>query len=143
MKKFWQQVSKKDLIFVSLIFVAVIVLSIFESDNKIQVSFAADSVTAKAPKYSLNIPYDMVARAELVDMPDRGEVMDGTDDMASRTGRWENETWGEYYVCADLDASNCIVAYLEDGQVFVFSRKDNEETARIFEEFQAYLNKYQ
>ena len=141
MKRFWQLVSKQDLVFVSLIFVAVIVLSIFESANKIKVTFAEDSVTAEAPKYSLNIPYDMVARAELVDMPDSGEVIEGMDDLASRTGHWENETWGEYYVCADLDASTCIVVYLDDGRVFVFSRKDNEETAQVFETFQTYLEK--
>lgn len=139
MKKLWSMVSKRDLVFVSLIFVAVIVLSVFESANKIKVTFDEEAVTAKAPKYSLNIPYTLIERAELVEMPDRGEVIDGTDDMAARTGHWKNETWGEYYVCADCDTSNCIVSYLEDGRVFVFSRKDDAETAGLYETLQTYL----
>lgn len=138
-KKFWKLVSKRDLIFGSIIFVLVIVLTFFESANKVTVKFGEEAVDIKAPKYSMNIPYEMVASVELVEIPDRGETEDGRDDMVTRTGLWNNEAWGEYYACLDLQTTNCIVVHLNDGRIFVFSRRSNDETAAVFETFQTYL----
>ncbi len=139
MKKFWKLVSKRDFFFILIIFISVGILSFFESADKVKVEFGDDAVTIAAPRYSMNIPYDMVVSVELMDMPDQGEVIQGNDDMTVRTGNWVNDTWGEYFVCADLDATKCIVAYLDDGQIFVFSRKDNEETTTLYETLQANL----
>lgn len=139
-QKFWKLVSKKHLIFGVLLFAAVIALSLSQSAEAVTVTFGDSAVDIAASRFSMNIPYDMVDHAELVEIPDRGDVIDGTDDMAVRTGQWTNDTWGEYFVCADLDASNCIAVHLNDGRIFVFSRKDNAETAQIFETFQTYLN---
>ena len=139
MKKFWQLVSKKDFFFILAIFIGVIIMSFFESANKVQVVFGSDAVDIAAPRYSMNIPYEMVDSVELVPMPDAGKVTQGNDDMTCRTGSWKNEVWGEYFVCADLDASDCIVARLKDGRIFVFSRKDNASTAQDYETLQSYL----
>lgn len=94
----------------------------------------------KAPKYSMNVPYDMVESIELVEIAEPGENVKGRDDMVTRTGIWENEAWGEYYACLDLQTSQCIVIHLDDGRTFVFSRRSNEETAEIFETFRTHLN---
>ena len=140
-EKFWKLVSKKDLVFVTLIFVAVIVFSFLESGNKVKVEFTDVSVNAvSSSKYYLDIPYNAVERIELVDTAQRGENIDGRDDMVTRTGRWKNDSWGEYYACIDLQTSKCIVVHLDDGRIFVFSRKNDEETAMIFETFQSHLD---
>lgn len=139
MKKFWQLVSKRDLVFVSLLFVAVIILSIFESANKVKVSFGDTAVDIKSAKYSMNIPYEMVSGIDLVPLEDAGEVIEGADDMAGRTGLWKNEAWGEYYICADLDVQTCIAVHLDDGRLFVFSRKDAESTEADYQEFLSHL----
>ena len=138
-EKFWKLVSKKDLVFVTIIFAIVIVMTFVETATKVKVTFGDESVDIEAPRYSMNIPYEMVDSIELTEMPDRGEVVEGTDDMVSRTGTWENETWGEYYVCANLNSTNCVVVRLADGRIFVFSNKNNETTAENFETLEAYL----
>ena len=138
--KFWKLVSKKHLVFGTLLFVVVIVMSMFEAKGKVKVNFDETAVDIVSPKYHMNIPYDIVDHIELMELPDKGEVIKGSDDMSVRTGNWKNEAWGEHYICVNLSSTNCIAVYLEDGRVFVFSRYSNSENARDFETFQNYLN---
>ncbi len=139
MKKFWQLVSRKDLVFGIVLFVLVIGYGAFESYNKVKVDFGEESVDVVSSKYIMNIPYDMVEGIELVDMPDAGEIIDGRDDMSLRYGTWENEAWGKYVVCADLSAGNAVVVHLDDGRTYVFSRRSNEVTQEIYHTFQTHL----
>lgn len=137
--KFWQSISKRDLGFGIILFALVIGISLFQPSNKIIAEFGEDSVDVKSSRYAMNIPYEMVRSIELVDKPDMGEAVDGHDDMILQTGTWENETWGKYEMCTEIATDNCIVVHLTDGRTFVISRRDNEETAKVFETFQGYV----
>ena len=138
-KKFWKLVSKKDLVFISLIFVAVIVFSFVETQNKVKVSFGEESVDVTSAKYTMNIPYELIKDVQLMDLPEAGKVISGRDDMTIRYGTWNNDHFGEYYICADLAAENCIVVQLKDGRFFLFSRLSTAETSALFETLQTYL----
>ena len=73
-------------------------------------------------------------------LPEPGErLADAYDDDILRAGVWQNETWGEYIIVADLDATNCIKMDLNDGRTLVFSRKNNEATEKDFAELQNFL----
>ena len=137
--KFWQSISTKDFGFGVILFALVIAVSIFQPSNKIIAEFEEDSVTFKSSKYVINVPYDMVSRIELTDKPDMGNEVDGHDDMILQTGIWKNDAWGEYTQCTEIATDNCIVIHLNDGRIFVVSRRDNAETQKVFEEFQTYL----
>lgn len=139
MKKFWQVVSKPYFFFGLAIFAIVIVISLIQSTMLVKVDFGADAVDISSSKYSMNIPYDMVDSIELTAMPDRGEEVDGFDDLTLRTGQWANDEWGSYYVCANLNVTDCIVVRLTDGRIFVFSYKSNDATAEVYETFQSHL----
>ena len=139
MKKIWNFLSKKDLIFGLIILTLVIVMS-FKPSNKVRFSFAEDSVDIKTTRYQMNIPYDMVESLELVDKPDMGEKVDGYTDNIIANGLWKNEAWGDYTACIEVYTDNCILVHLTDGRLFVLSRRDNEETKRVYEEFLTYLN---
>jgi len=138
MKKFWQVVSKKDLIFGLILFTLTILISMKPS-NKVRVEFEDTSVDIVTTKFSMNIPYDMVASTALVDRPDLGDQLDGYTDNIVAYGFWKNDTWGEYTACIEVATENCIEIHLTDGRIFVISRRDNEETQKVFEEFQTYL----
>lgn len=138
-EKFWKLVNKRYLAFGIFLFAAAITISLIESTWKVKVQFEDTAVDIRTKQYSMNIPYDMVESIELVEMPDAGEIIKGGDDMTFRYGQWRNETWGEYVVCADLDATDCIVVHLDDGRIFVFSRRNNEATAEDFATFQSHL----
>ncbi|MBQ3193516.1 MAG: hypothetical protein IJB59_08125 [Oscillospiraceae bacterium] len=137
--KFWQSISTKDFGFGVILFALVIAVSLFQPSNKIIAEFEDTEVTVKSSRYTMTIPYEMVASIELVNKPDMGEAINGNDDMILQTGTWRNETWGEYHMCTEIATDNCILIHLTDGRIFVISRRDNEETAKVFEEFQSYL----
>ena len=137
--KFWQSISTKDFGFGVILLALVVAISLFQPSNKIIAEFNEDSVDFKSSKYVINIPYEMVGNIQLMDKPDMGTALDGHDDMILLTGIWENEAWGEYTQCTEIATDNCIVIHLNDGRIFVVSRRDNEETAKVFEEFQMHL----
>lgn len=138
--KFRDYFSKKQLFFALFIFIILIPIALWQSSNLVKVSFNSEHVNISSSKYSMSIRYNEIASAELVDLAEAGEkVQDGYDDDLIRTGVWKNNTWGEYTVCVDLDATQCIVAHLDDGRIFVFNRKNNETTADLFETLQTYL----
>jgi len=139
MNKFWSVISKKDFIF-GLVILALVIVFSFKPSNKVRFNFAEDSVDIKTTKYSMNIPYDMVESLELVSKPDMGSKIDGYTDNIIANGLWENDAWGEYTACIEVYTDNCILVHLTDGRLFVLSRRDNEETQRVYEEFLTYLN---
>ena len=139
MNKFWQTISKKDFIFGIIILILVVIIS-FKPSNKVRFSFGEDSVDINTTRYTMNIPYHMIDSATLVQKPDMGQKVDGFTDDIIATGIWTNEAWGEYTACIEVATDNCIVIGLTDGRSFVVSRRDNEETKRVYEEFLTYLN---
>ena len=138
MKKFWQAVSKKDLIFGLAILLLTILISLKPS-NKVRIQFEETCVDIKTTKYAMNIPYDMVDSIALVDKPELGTQIDAYNDNIVAYGIWENDTWGEYTACIEVYTDNCITIALTDGRLFVISRRDNEETAKVFAEFQTHI----
>lgn len=140
---FWEKIKKliplKHVIFVLVLFAVTLVIFYFDSSEDIKVTFSEESVTATASSFQMDIPYDMIDSVELVPMEDGGTKLSGSDNLVTRLGNWENDAWGEYHICADLDALNCIKVDLDDGRVFIFSRKNDEETKAIYEELLSHL----
>ncbi len=139
MKKKFDPIFLRYLIFAIVILVLVVLLSMCEARGKVKVAFGDESVDVRSKPYSMNIPYHMVKDLELVDLPDLGDVKEGQDNQSLSYGTWENETWGDYTAVLDLAAQNAIVVYLDDGRIFVFSRRNNEYTAEDFAVFEEHL----
>ena len=129
--RFRDYFSLKHILFAIVLMGLMVLLAINQSANTVKVYFENTEVQVISAKYSLAIPYDIIQSAELVDLPFEGErVVHAYDDDTLRAGVWNNETWGEYHIVADLDAKNCIAVRLNDGRLFVFSHKDNATTDR-------------
>ena len=138
--KFRDYFSVKHILFAIGLMGLMVVLAIRQSNNTVKVYFEATEVQVFSAKYSLAIPYNIVQSAELVDLPFEGDrVTNAFDDETLRAGVWNNETWGEYHIVADLDATNCIEVRLNDGRIFVFSRKDNATTQADYQTLTEYL----
>ena len=142
--KFWQSFSKKailrQLIFVLVLFGIMFLIAVWDSNTQVKVSFYDTDVYIKSDKYSLSIPYEQIQSAELEALADPGERMeDSYDNDVLRAGVWENDTWGRYYIVADLDTINCIVVRLDDDRIFVFSCKNNEKTEALYTELLTHL----
>lgn len=139
LEMFKNKTTLRYVIFGVILFAVTIGLSFIDSADDVKVSFGDDSVLVKSDKYQISINYTDIANAELTKMADTGECIDGKDSMVLRTGTWNNDTWGNHYICADLDCTNCIVVTVHDGRVFVFSSKNNQTTAELYEILLTYL----
>lgn len=138
--KFRDFFSLKQILFTVLVLAVFIVLGVLDSGRQVKVSFDDTVVKVRSDYYQLEIPYEMIASAELEQLSEAGrEVENCVDDKIVRTGCWENDAWGRYYICADMDVQNCVVVRLDDGRVFVFSRKNETETEKLYQTLQTYL----
>lgn len=138
--KFRDFFSIKHILFAVCLFALFIGIAVWESNTQVEVTFESTALSVYSDRYTMNIPYDQIASAELSEVAEPGEqVENGYDDKILRAGHWKNDAWGDYYACLDLDTSNCIVVRLEDGRIFVISQKDDKETASIYETLQTHL----
>ena len=124
---FWKSFSKKSVLrqffFVLALFAVLIPLAIWDSNTQVKVTFDTDSVFVKSDQYNLSVPYDIIENVALTALPEAGEKLaDGWDNDIIRTGNWVNDTWGEYFIVADLDADICVLITLNDGRLFVVSQ---------------------
>jgi len=137
MKKLKNFFSGKDALFLTIIFVAVIVVSLIKPSQNVKVDFDETSVDVLSAQYTMNIPYEMIESIQLTMIPEPGEIIDGDDNVSTRTGLWKNDTWGEHYLCLDEMTSNCVVVFLKDGRIFVFSNGSDEQTEESYKVFLA------
>ena len=132
--------SLRQLGFVLVIFALLLPVALWDSNNQVRISMEAEDLSVTSDKYTLRTPYENIVSASLESLADPGEeVSDCFDDDILRAGFWRNPEWGEYHICADLDASLCIVLKLEDGQTFVFTGKNDRDTATQYEALLTHL----
>lgn len=139
MKKFFQVVPLRHVLFVLALLAVTLLISFLESANLMKIEFGTETVSISSKKYSMSIDYADVESIELADIQDAGEDVGGQDDLTSRGGQWKNDAWGEYTICANLAVTKCILVHLKDGQLFVFNSNSNEKTQAVYEEFRTYL----
>ena len=134
-------VSKKDLIFVSVLFLVVIVFSLLTGGDAVEVDFTGESMSIAASGFNFTIAYADVANVELSTLPDLGTMDKGTDTASMKNGNWNNAIWGDYPLCVIPANERCIVVTLTDGRTVVFNYKEAENTEDVFSVFQEKLAK--
>jgi len=139
--KFRDYFSVKHILFAVIVILIFVALGLMDSASQVKVTFEDQQVLVKTDRYVLEVPYADVDTVELTEFPKDGiEIVNGADDGTMRTGQWTNESWGEHYICMDLESKSCIVVRLNDGRIFVFSGKDDAQTQQHYETFLTYLD---
>lgn len=139
--KFRDFFSPKHIVVAVAILALFVVFGIIDSDGQVKVYFEETAVSVISDHYVMEIPYDQITSVELAPLAEAGEEVENcTDDKIVRAGCWENDVWGQYHICADLDVDHGIVTHLDDGQVFVFSRKNAKETEQIYQTLLTYVD---
>ena len=136
-----KMVSKKDLIFISVIFLVAIVFSLVSGGNVEEVDFQPESVSINATGFDFTILYADVEKIELTTLPEFGTLEKGTDTAALKCGNWNNSTWGTYHLCVIPEVDQCIQVTLKDGRTVVFNYKEAENTQGVYSIFAENLNK--
>ena len=140
MKKLLGSVSKKDLIFISLILIALGVMILCDSDVDILVNYDEEMLQITSPRLNVDIEHAHVNQIALIDMPDFGtKVGDSYEHDAYCAGTWENETWGAYTLCVIPTNSKCILVEVENDGFVVFTCTTDEKTEKLFDDYCAYF----
>jgi len=137
--KFDRRIFSNIILFVALI-VVIAVLTMCESSTAIKLAYSDELMAISSKDYRINIQYTDVESLELVEAPDLGKVVDGKNRPELKSGVWENQVWGNYHLCFNPNATNCIVVHLKDGQTYVFNYNTNEATAETYQEFQIHIS---
>ncbi len=131
--------SKKDMIFVACVIVAVILFSVFTADGGVEVAFGEETLSVTAADFACSIAYADVETAALTQLPDLGEMDKGTSMASLKCGSWANDTWGAYQLCICPEVTSAIVVTLTDGSTVVFNCKDDAATETAFAALQEKL----
>ena len=132
----------RDVAFAVVLLTLTLTLAYCKADSMMEVTFGNEALDVVTDRYTLNVPYDMVDHIEVAAYDSKDEAVKGKgkDDMALRTGIWVNEIWGEYYACIDRQTDTCILIHLNDGRLFAFSHKSDDNVQAEYEEFLTHLN---
>lgn len=119
---------------------ALILFSLFYSSN--------DTVALQVKETDFRICADdgtaySIAYAEVMDVTcaenvEFGSCVEGTETRSVKSGRWRNQSWGEYFLCASGTIDTCVVITTEKG-VFVFNCQSDETTRAISEELRDWV----
>ena len=144
MKEYFQKLKYlfrwRDVIFAAFLMGIMLIFAFCNAESMMDVIFEDTALDVVSKRYSMNIPYDMVEFIEIGDVDPDDEIIKGKGDIALRTGHCKNEEWGEYYGCIDLQTSKCILIYLNDGRLFVFSHKSDEKVVEDYNTLMSHLN---
>ena len=130
----------RDLAFTLLLFTLILTVAFCKAEDMIKVTFGEEALDVVTNRYSMNIPYDMIESVEIGNVDKDDEIIQGKGDIALRTGHCLNENWGEYYGILDLQTDKCVVIYLDDGRVFVFSHMSDEKVTEDFNTLMSHLD---
>ena len=131
----------RDLAFTLLLFTLILTVAFCRAEDMVQVTFGKDALDVVTNRYSMNVPYEMIESVEVGVLDKDDEIIQGKGDLALRTGHCTNKDWGEYYGIIDLQTSKCVLIYLNDGRLFVYSHKSDEKVQSDAATLQTYLNK--
>lgn len=102
----------------------------------ITLDFDQDALTIGGPKkFSIVVEYDSIDSLELVELTDAGTLISGGENRSYFWGTWENDTWGQYTLCAAKKVDTAILITTQDHELIVFDDYSNDTTAEMFQMF--------
>ena len=120
-----------NMIFLLLIFVAVTFIVPSKEHRNLFVWNDLDMVITCPDDTVYTIPYADITHIALVEGPDYGICTAGQNDGACRYGRWENDTLGEYILCAYKSFDLLIQINTKDG-VYRISYESADTTTGLY-----------
>lgn len=134
--------SKKNLIFILLVFVVVTAYTLFGGGGKdFDFSLENETLTVGGPEeYSFSVPFADIADVALAEDFDPGLCVSGGSSRKYNWGTWENAAFGEYQLCMLAKLSDCVVVTAADGAHYVFNIESDRTTAEFASSFREYLD---
>lgn len=126
----------RNFLFLLLFLVGFTILMHFLGGAGVTPNFDEDALTVNGPeKFSFTVEYDHIARLELVQLTDAGELISGGENRSYYWGVWENSAWGQYTLCASKKVDTAILVTTRDNERLIFNYQNNDVTSDILDMF--------
>ena len=137
MNKILSSIPKRDLIFISIILIAMLTIVFSDTSVDIFVNYDEEMLYVTSPRLNMDIPHSEVVSAQMTDLPELGMLVDGYEHPEYCTGVWKNDLWGEYDLCVLPDIEKCIVIQMKSGRIMVFnSHIGTEKMETLLQDYQ-------
>ncbi len=122
----------KNFLWLVLVLVIFGVITFFRGNSSMYLDFDDNSITVSAPKdFVYIVPFENISDIELIEEFDSGIMVNGNKNRNFLWGIWENDTLGQYTLCAYKKINNAIIVKETNGNILVFNYESEETTASL------------
>lgn len=122
-----------NMLVILAIMIVISIVSFVRGENAVGFDWKESSVQITDPGgTSCTIHYADVTDIELMEHPNFGTCIRGGSTSFWHYGQWENETWGQYTLCASTEPTLCIVMHTAD-KTYVLCYESDKTTAALYD----------
>ena len=128
-----RQRKYSNMLVILAIMIVISIASFVRGENAVGFDWKEDSVQITDPGgTACTIRYADITDIELMKHPNFGTCISGGSTSFWHYGKWENETWGQYTLCASTEPSLCIVMHTAE-ETYVLSYESDKTTAALYD----------
>ncbi len=125
-RKFWRQ----NQLWALLLFGAVILFSFFGGSGLSVVPGPEKLTLTMHDGQTATVAYDRITEVQLLENHFYGNILEGTDDRAGKSGTWEHADWGTYTLCVYASCDPA-VRVLAGEDCYVVNLPSDAETRQL------------
>lgn len=128
-----RQRKYSNMLVILAIMIVISIVSFVRGEKAVGLDWKETSVQITDPSGTVcTIHYADVIDTELTEHPNWGTCISGGSTSFWHYGQWENETWGQYTLCASTEPSLCIVMHTAE-ETYVLSYESDKTTAALYD----------
>ena len=127
-QKYW----KKNYLWTALLFVGIFLWSFLKGPG-LSVVPGADELTLTAHDGQVvSVAYSTITAAELLEEPQYGTMVNGSEQKDGKTGTWEHPQWGSYTLCVYNSCQSAV--RIQSGEnCYVINLASLSETQQLYQ----------
>ena len=126
-RKYWKQNQVW-----ALVLAAVLLLNLLGGSGLSVATGPAELTLTMHDGEICTVPYSSITQVRLLEEPQYGTVIQGTETRQGKSGTWEHPEWGAYTLCT-YSSSSCAVWILAEGKCYVANLSSPMETRQLYE----------
>ena len=122
----------KNFLWLVLVLVIFGIITFFRGSSSMYLDLEGNAITVTAPEnFVYSVPFEDIADIELITGFESGTMITGSKNRKFLWGTWENETLGQFTLCASQKIDNAILVKEINGSILVFNYESSETTASL------------
>lgn len=122
----------KNFLWLVLVLIIFGVITFFRGNSSMSLDFDGNAITVTAPeKFIYSVPFENISDIEFIEEFDSGIIVNGNKNRNFLWGIWENDTLGQYTLCAYKKIDSAILVKETSGNILVFNYESEETTVSL------------